>query len=361
LIDTENSRPVREHSDALVSVQVLRGIAALGVVFYHVYVIGKSSSYWNVEVFKHLARPGLYGVNLFFVLSGFIILKAHFKDFGISAQLRPYLYKRFFRIYPVYWFFLVLFIAFGLAGLGDPEMRFNLTDILTFTTLINFTADQVLPLKVAWTLLYEVRYYLFLGLFILNVRLGIIAFALFFTYIIMANYFELKDMFNFYTYWNLHFFSGMAVFFILNRFNPRYFGVAMLLNVVCLGLVFVILNDAKMVVAANSPNLILLAICFGVILFSAIVSENYFARYSPRFLKVLGDASYSIYLVHSAAVSLCFVIAKKLHLIDALPKHLLFLLIFIFATIAGYFAYLFVEKPMTKYFRDIMRGNRGKI
>ena len=85
------------------SLQVFRGLAALGVVFYHTAMstnvfVGKIPTWLN-SMFDH----GFLGVDFFFVLSGFIIMSSHFDDEKSVASLKTYGIKRFVRIFPPYW------------------------------------------------------------------------------------------------------------------------------------------------------------------------------------------------------------------------------------------------------------------
>ena len=83
----------------------LRGLAVLPVVLLHVGVAVLPSS----RLLGAVTR-GWYGVDLFFVLSGFIICHVHWNDIGRPEQVRSYFWKRFVRIYPTYWVALALFV-----------------------------------------------------------------------------------------------------------------------------------------------------------------------------------------------------------------------------------------------------------
>jgi peptidoglycan/LPS O-acetylase OafA/YrhL len=108
----ENGKPL------LVTVQVLRAVAALGVVFYHVHIIGGQRGFDFGAFIGRWAEVGRMGVSLFFVLSGFIICFAHRRDIGVPDRLGRYCWKRFARIYPTYWIFSLLYVSAALSGLG---------------------------------------------------------------------------------------------------------------------------------------------------------------------------------------------------------------------------------------------------
>jgi exopolysaccharide production protein ExoZ len=149
----------------LTSVQALRGLAALGVVSDHVSFIMGQPQYGSHSIWPETLEYGKLGVNLFFVLSGFIILRAHLADLGRPSRLARYLYRKVVRIYPVYWIFLTLYVVAAAAHFGFPEFAWAPGNLLQAYTLLPLSADVslplhelILPLKVAWTLAYEIEF-----------------------------------------------------------------------------------------------------------------------------------------------------------------------------------------------------------
>ena len=101
----------------LLSLQVLRGVAALLVVFTHL-----SEAFQNrlgQHPFPAAVGSGRIGLDIFFVLSGFIMYWTSRDEFGVSGRGRPFLLRRALRIYPVYWVVTGLTL---LAGVVEPLM-----------------------------------------------------------------------------------------------------------------------------------------------------------------------------------------------------------------------------------------------
>lgn len=144
-------------------IQALRGIAALAIVIYHARWYLADTQYW-----EQIQRYGVWlgaGVDLFFIISGFIMVYAtqnskptveYVKDFGI---------KRFSKIWPAYAVITVTYIFLGRDGFN--YVAGNLSNIIS--SLLFFpisaadplyvgTADIVLP--VGWSLNYEAYFYL---------------------------------------------------------------------------------------------------------------------------------------------------------------------------------------------------------
>ena len=148
--------------DVIRSLQVFRGIAALAVVAHHSAVstdafVGTVPAPW-LRAFD----LGAYGVDFFFVLSGFIIMHAHMHEGGRPGAIRGYIFKRLTRVFPAYWpvglAVLVLYAALpNLSASGGREFS-------ALSSLLLLPADRPPALSVAWTLVHELMFY---GLFML--------------------------------------------------------------------------------------------------------------------------------------------------------------------------------------------------
>ena len=117
----------------------------------------------SLVVISHLvsldAAPGPLGVQYFFVLSGFVMISAHHGDFGRWRGPLTFWWRRVCRIYPLYWLMLlpVMFYYYhGLAPAGTNWALFSLTP-----RVVN---DLIPP---AWTLRFEVAFYIMFGLCLL--------------------------------------------------------------------------------------------------------------------------------------------------------------------------------------------------
>ncbi len=100
------------------SIQALRAVAALLVTIFHVSM--KMEDVAIYSPFLRCFKAGSGGVDLFFVISGFIITHTSLSKINRPDQLKPYLKKRFGRIYAIYW--LVLLLA-GILSLWLKPLR----------------------------------------------------------------------------------------------------------------------------------------------------------------------------------------------------------------------------------------------
>lgn len=146
------------------SLHAYRGIAALLVLLHHASQI--TEKYCGRPYDRGIFSFGFAGVDFFFVLSGFIITHVHMHDIGQRAAVRPYLWKRFVRIYPLYWIvtLALLPVYFARPDFGRGEETKAWT-ILTSLLLIPQPDGPILT--VAWTLCHEIKFYLLFALAIL--------------------------------------------------------------------------------------------------------------------------------------------------------------------------------------------------
>jgi peptidoglycan/LPS O-acetylase OafA/YrhL len=145
---------------------MLRGVAALAVVFDHV-------SYYTLQHVRslvyHWFDPGNYGVFVFFLISGSIVPASLER----KGSVRTFWVSRLFRLYPLYLLVVGIAVAFYLTNVGkargeaaDPAGSF-LSQLLMMS---NVLGGQNLP-NVVWSLSYEMVFYLLLtALFIARVH-----------------------------------------------------------------------------------------------------------------------------------------------------------------------------------------------
>lgn len=152
----------------------LRGLAALGVLLFHWSTHFPAASQvlasmrWGPEPWMNLSLPfanGWQGVPLFFVLSAFLLASQWADKPVTAATVRPYLKRRFLRIYPAVWLQLGLLLLIPLPGLIAPWDAATL--LLNALLWIHLPPAMAVPLNgVWWTLPVELGFYVLLPLLI---------------------------------------------------------------------------------------------------------------------------------------------------------------------------------------------------
>ncbi len=138
------------------SIEAARGLAALSVVVAHCDGLIGGNPDLPFGQWHSFRMPGTAGVAFFFVLSGFVMAVAHGDEIGRGGDVGRFLWKRFCRIYPLYWLALAVQLhKFWLAPSLTPGA------IAAWLSLLPVRMDNLLV--VAWTLRQEVTFYLVLA------------------------------------------------------------------------------------------------------------------------------------------------------------------------------------------------------
>jgi peptidoglycan/LPS O-acetylase OafA/YrhL len=106
--DLGRGEPVRS-GDKIVELESVRGVAALLVVLFH----GSPWSPWTFDL--AIIRNGYLMVDLFFVLSGFVICRAYAHRLTNLSEVMKFQFLRFGRLFPVHLLFLMLFLLAEIA------------------------------------------------------------------------------------------------------------------------------------------------------------------------------------------------------------------------------------------------------
>ncbi|PZP32067.1 MAG: acyltransferase [Roseateles depolymerans] len=153
-------------SAVIVPIQALRFAAALLVALGHLrHAAGQLFADFDFGPFN--AHVYAAGVDVFFVISGFIIYTACHADFGRPAIAPRFLLKRLIRIAPMYWAFTVLFVLATGFTAGHWPAAAHLLSSLLFLPSPN-AQQQPLPVySLGWTLNFEMLFYALMSLALL--------------------------------------------------------------------------------------------------------------------------------------------------------------------------------------------------
>jgi peptidoglycan/LPS O-acetylase OafA/YrhL len=151
--------PQNPHKPKFGALESGRFIAASLVVITHVFVdVNSHAAIPGNTIFGGYEAPGAIAVQYFFVLSGFVMINAHYNDFGKISSTPKFWWRRACRIYPLYWLALLIPVYY-LHGFLTPRSSFQLFSLQPSTV-----QDFIPP---AWSLRYEIAFYLMFGLCLL--------------------------------------------------------------------------------------------------------------------------------------------------------------------------------------------------
>lgn len=340
---------------SLQSIQAARGLAALAVVFYHAARLFEQKA--GLVLFGGAGEYGYLGVPFFFVLSGFIIGHAHFADLGRPERLRRFLRKRCFRVYPIYWLLSALFIVAALAGMGEPDFSYAPVELLQAHLLVHFVPESgPPPLKVAWTLFYEIRFYLVFALAIVYPRATFrLALAWMAAIVLLSPWNTLSA--EWLSYWNLAFPVGMLACVLFKALAPSH-GVSVSALGLAALLAIIWVTPVSDFHGGRSVPMLGLMTGFAALILGLALVERARRLPFPRPLLFLGDASYSLYLAHSAFISLAGSILVRSGALETLPADVIYVAIVALATAGGLAIHVLLERPLLSRLESLSSSPR---
>ncbi len=346
----------------IVNLQILRAFAAMLVVWVHTYVLLPETL-----VPAWTGRIGYGGVDLFFVLSGFIMVRT---TVGNPLSPAAFMRKRISRIVPLYYVFTILtaVVAMSLPHLMNST-QLDTVQIIKSLLFIPFekTPDRIYPvLYLGWTLNYEMFFYLIFSAslaFGRSIRILFVA-GLLGLLVIAGRGIENLNEYGVIPFFLtrpilLDFALGMLIAVALSgkwvRFcDPLAWWSALLAGTVWLvfgGEAFPIGSSG---VAPMTDTFLRFGMPAGLIVMGAVGLEQTGIRIGGPHMKRLGDASYSLYLSHYFVIATCSALADFMVLGDH-PRILLAILAMSAAVVGGILTFRLIERPLAGDFSAYRR------
>ncbi|MBV1932682.1 MAG: acyltransferase [Porticoccaceae bacterium] len=341
----------------LYSIQALRAIAAGSVVFYHVLKM----MVHNGEYTFHVPNAGASGVDLFFVISGFIMIYTCSESFGNSGATALFVRRRFIRIAPTYWLYtsiVVLLLAFFPALFSSTTFHWN-SVISSYLFLLSEIRENDIGtlLQTGWTLCYEIYFYIIFAI-LLNVPRKYFlptCGSLFLTGYFLGLAVELPIWLSVVSNPILfEFLLGaiLALVFLRGQHLSRPIAIAAIILGVC---TILLVSKAPF---GQWSRVIIWGLPGAAILFGAVSLEQLGLRF-PKILVSLGGSSYTLYLSHTLLLPLTGKLWVKLSLAQWLPAEVLFLVAFTASIVTGHVLYLIIERPLTYWISSHIWAKRS--
>lgn len=340
----------------------IRGIAALLVVFEH--IPHWNSSFFNISIF----RNGFLMVELFFVLSGFVIYNAYSNNIKTGKDLLRFQFLRFGRLYPVHLMFLLIFFGveclkyivstgYGISSPNSTPFVINNASAfaahLLLAQALGITGHVGSFNSPSWSISTEFYTYFLFALIILKLyKWRVVAFAMVF---VLSNIFIRIPELNRFSYMLtclVGFSSGCLISILISKQKFQLPSFAPLIPIIAL-LFFL----SRYPVLQLYP---LIFIISGALIYTLVMSKEGFVKKSLRFkiFKQLGEISYSIYMSHFLILWIAnqfirLVLKRPEAIINgesfpqlAVTETIIAYIIVISATLfTSMFTYKFIEKP----------------
>jgi len=318
----------------------LRAFAAISVCLFHFVctTIGYIETQWVLDSFS----IGKYGVQLFFVISGFIIPWSMYQANFKLKNIFKFALKRLTRLEPPYIIsivlaLLILFVRENFLNVENNHIAVSFNQVfLHFGYLIPFFENYQWLNPVYWTLAIEFQYYFFIALLFLPLINSNLVYRILVGLCIAGLSFVGNEKFLF--YWLPVFYIGILTFlFKIDFIKKREFYLSLFF---------------------------LLSFCFykypiASVIYMAIpvIAILFFTNYKIAVFNFFGKMSYSIYLIHPL-IGASIINLLSHHYYGTFSKILVILTGLVVTLISSYIMYLVVENPSKKLSASIKYDNR---
>lgn len=337
--------------------QASRGIAALLVVIFHAPLTLQLMPRAEIPKVPIIGTFGFFGVELFFVISGFIIYEVLGRQ---NFATVPFLIKRFFRLWPPYLAATLCFVSIAsIAHFGQayPKMDFTFSNL--FYSLIFWPQQNTPILGPGWSLEHEVIYYISGALVT-----GLLGRSAFFYYMIANTIIGLAAVTILgLKFWDWHILSILNGYFLIgtaiSRYRSQLSKAGFLVPAVIGSVLFLVgpypLRAAgylshgiyQLIVVGGGSGLIVIAL-INIDRDESAVAVAVRNSVFFRALRKVGDWSYSLYILHFSLIpifSAAFLALGKPSIV-AIP----FQAVFVLTAIAlSALAYRAIERPSDEY------------
>jgi exopolysaccharide production protein ExoZ len=335
--------------------QILRMLASCFVLAAHSTVY--TSERLGTSEAKHVWLRGGIGVDLFFVISGFVMIISSRSLTNRQDGWKIFAQRRIVRIVPVYWILTTVKVTVTIVAAGLVlHTRFSVPKTLfSYFFLPTYNLDGGIQpvLGVGWTLNLEMLFYLLFTI-ALFLRTNVYHFlGAFLSLLALGAYFRQPSWPPIAFYLDsivIEFYFGMLVARVnlIRRPVPPVFGLALLFG----GVAALLLIPAADLL---TPRGLTSGVPAAMTVWGMASLEQYLDL-TPKMILYLGDASYMIYLIHPFIAPAPAVAMAMLHLFYPATAVALAILS---SLLGGSILHSLLERPLTLWFRDHLR-NRGQ-
>ena len=342
------------------NIQVMRGVAASLVVLFHCLLVALEPRCHRYQLCREAVTFGASGVDMFFVISGFIMMYTSRAAFGSAGAAADFLVRRAIRIIPLYWLLTTLFIGLMLLRKLDISTTHVVFSYLFLPESTSHGGTRPV-LAQGWTLSYEWYFYLVFAIWMaLGSRQALAKFG-----------------------WLVFLLIGALAGFTVRSETARTFLQDGIVLEFCLGMALAVMYEKGIRMGGRTPAIMVaggMATLFAAAHGLAFMQSNIrwlllgvpaaCALWGMINLRVpagicltsllfLGDASYSIYLSHLIVTLTMSHYVARMQLNVAMSG--LVLLLGVSACIAvGSLIYITVERPMNHWLRRIHSTYRNR-
>lgn len=347
----------------------LRALAISYVLLFHYFILSGGEPEW----LPGFAKFGWTGVDLFFVLSGFLISSQLFAQIkqGQFISFRSFFLKRFFRIVPA--FLVTVGLYFCVPVFREKESLPPLWKFLTFTQNLGLNLKDSGTFSHAWSLCVEEHFYLVLPLVLILLQwtklikrswwLIIVLFLSGFAiriYCFNQVYLPKIEEENSWMYWYKDIYYptynrldgllvGVSIAGIY-QFLPtvwaklsRYGNWFTLLGLLILALAYVLCEDQQ-TFNASVFGFAVVALGYGCMVIGAISPGSFLYSWNSKTTTFIATLSYAVYLTHKGIIHVTHQLLADFHI----DSNVLLCICIVTCTLGAYILNLAIERPFMK-------------
>ena len=363
------NKPILDTPRKLYGLDHLRALAIILVFFFHYYIVSGGQPEW----LPSLASFGWTGVDLFFVLSGFLISSQLFQQIkqGQDISFKTFFLKRFFRIVPA--FLVTIALYFYIPFFREKEALPPLWKFLNFTQNIGLNIKDYGTFSHCWSLCVEEHFYFLLPIILIFLQVSKLfsksfwlLLALFiFGFVIRTYSFnhlylpKIEDE-NSWLYWYKYIYyptynrldgfligvtiAGIYVFKSSLFDKISKFGNLFVLIGLCLLTVAYFLCEDQQTFKASVFGFPIIAFGFGFIVLGAISPTSILYKWKSKTTSFIATISFAIYLTHKGIIHTTIKLLDNLNI----NNNVMLLICTITCILGAYLLNLTIEKPFMK-------------
>lgn len=351
----------RTQNTRLYNLDYLRGLCAFGIMLYHYLSWTKG----DLSATTFMGRLGIYGVGIFYVLSGLMLFYVYYDKMNFKKEdLISFFKKRVFKIFPLLWFVTIYSIILSRKIPNLFDLFLNLSGLFGFVKWTAYFSAGV------WSIGNELVFYAFFPFFILFSKkykwlmgllsLALLALFLYFTFVGLDAHQDLRSQWAIYI--NplnqvLLFLAGFFIGLLFRKVEMKNALTLLLLGVSVALFIFYPTTEADKISIVTGENRLIFSLISIIICLCFFKLRIKLPGIFHNPLKLLGEASYSVYLLHPLVWAFYGGISNHLFKMSVPLRFSLCILstLFISYIVYTYFEKYFIRLGRNFQFKNLMK------
>ncbi|MBP6365882.1 MAG: acyltransferase [Nitrosomonas sp.] len=336
---------------------LMRFLAALAVVFHHYSLNGFAANFQTIAPYPLLSslfRYGYLGVDLFFMISGFVILMT-----ASSGSLRHFVLSRLVRLYPAFWICCTItFVA--ILTIGSPDYIATFSQYLVNMSMLSGFMDVESIDSAYWSLFVELKFYALVAIVLLLGRVQQIE-SLFIFWLVATVALVIYPMFHLRFVllddYSANFIAGATFFFIWSRGMTWVRGLVIVAAWLCaLYQSTVDVHEFEIRIRNDLSPFVIAAIVSAFFVIMGMVACKQTGVIGRANWLWLGAITYPLYLLHQGLGFMIYNVAYT-----KINAHILFWSLVIGMLLLAFLIHIAVERPVAKLMKNTLNKLADKL